>query len=330
MAPRVLVQVLRELAQEQGIQFHTFSHGWIVVLEKQGVRRRVFGYDFDLNDAVAQMLAKDKSATARLLSFYEVPCVEHRLFLRADNEAYAPLEGNWPALLNLARGWGYPLVCKPNAGSSGQGVFLVRNARELEWVCQQLFREHKAIAVAPYYDIPREYRAILLDGEPLLVYEKRRPEVVGDGRTPLGLLLLQALGQVPLPAAAREETLRFYRDRWHEVPQAGQKFPLIWRHNLAAGARPVLLDPGHPAYDHVVPLARRALAALGLRVAAVDVVYVQPHGEWRVLEVNAGIMMEYFSRKHPQGRELARRVYAALLQAMFAETPAPAAALEHA
>jgi len=48
---------------------------------------------------------------------------------------------------------------------------------------------------------------------------------------------------------------------------------------------------------------------------------VQTPDSLRVLEINSGIMMEYFATRHPQGEALARRIYATLLEQMFAEPP---------
>ncbi len=318
MAQRVLVRLITQLAHERGITVHALSHGWILLLQKNGTVRRIFGYDFDLNDAVAQMLAKDKSATALLLQFHNVPAVEHHLFLRSDIEGYTSERGNWAALQALAEAYAYQLVCKPNAGTSGQDVHRVRSPRELEWVVQRLFQEYKAIAVAPYYEIPHEYRVILLDGEVLLMYEKRRPTITGDGKTPLGELVARALTQCDLPEKVFHEAQMLYRHEWTRVLSQGEIRPLIWRHNLAAGAVPVLEIP-ETLRSHLVRLARRALQVLGLRVAAVDIVQT-PDG-LRVLEINSGIMMEYFATRHPQGEALARRIYATLLEQMFAEPP---------
>lgn len=316
MSQRILVDLVEAWATTHGITVHRLSHGWILLLQKNGETRTIFGYDFDLNSATAQMLAKDKSATALLLQFYNVPCVEHHLFLRPDNTTYVNDRGNWATLRALAEAWDYNLVCKPNHGTSGQDVYHVCTPRDLEWALQRLFQEYKAVALSPYYAIRHEVRVILADGEPLLVYEKRRPEVVADGVRPIGVLVLEALARPDASARVREEAVTLYRDRWDEVPPAGTRLPLIWRHNLAAGAMPVVWeDPAQQA--PVVALARRALNVLGLRVAAVDVIQAEGEEGWRILEVNSGIMMEYFARKHPQGREIALRVYTALLERMF-------------
>lgn len=326
MAQRVLVRLITELAHERGIAVHALSHGWILLLQKNGHVRRIFGYDFDLNNAVAQMLAKDKSATSLLLQFHNIPCVEHHLFLRPDIEDYAPQQGNWGTLKALAEAHDYQVVCKPNTGTSGQDVYRVRSPRELEWAVQRLFQEYKAIAVAPYYDILREYRVILLDHEVLLTYEKQRPTVTGDGQTPLGELVARALAQCACPESVFQEARYLYRHAWHQVLPRGEVRPLIWRHNLAAGAQPVL-DLPLEQRKRVVSLARQALEILGLRVAAVDI--VETDEGLRVLEINSGVMMEHFARQHPQGETLARQVYAALLDHMFADIPLPTSSLSH-
>ncbi len=84
-----------------------------------------------------------------------------------------------------------------------------------------------------------------------------------------------------------------------------------WRHNLDLGARPVLLPPG-AAHDACVALAIRAAQAIGIRFASVDIVRVD--GEWRVLEINSGVMMETLGRHHP---ELVDAAYTAALDKVF-------------
>ena len=84
-----------------------------------------------------------------------------------------------------------------------------------------------------------------------------------------------------------------------------------WRHNLDLGARPVLLPPGE-ARDACVALAIRAAQAIGIRFASVDIVRVAD--EWKVLEINSGVMMETLGRHHP---ELVHAAYTAALDKVF-------------
>jgi glutathione synthase/RimK-type ligase-like ATP-grasp enzyme len=84
-----------------------------------------------------------------------------------------------------------------------------------------------------------------------------------------------------------------------------------WRHNLDLGARPVLLPPG-AARDVCVALAVRAAQAIGIRFASVDI--VRTAYQWKVLEINSGVMMEALWRYHP---ELVQAAYAAALDKLF-------------
>jgi glutathione synthase/RimK-type ligase-like ATP-grasp enzyme len=84
-----------------------------------------------------------------------------------------------------------------------------------------------------------------------------------------------------------------------------------WRHNLDLGARPVLLQPGETR-DACVALAVRAAQAIGIRFASIDIVRVS--GDWKVLEINSGVMMEALGRHHP---DLVDAAYTAALDKLF-------------
>ncbi|PIT04090.1 RimK-like protein [Bradyrhizobium nitroreducens] len=86
-----------------------------------------------------------------------------------------------------------------------------------------------------------------------------------------------------------------------------------WRHNLDAGAKPVLLQDGE-ARAACVKLAIDAARAIGIVFASIDVVRV--NGCWRVLEINSGVMMEALAKLHP---ELVRATYDAALDRVFGE-----------
>ncbi|MEL7169089.1 MAG: RimK-like protein [Bacteroidota bacterium] len=85
-----------------------------------------------------------------------------------------------------------------------------------------------------------------------------------------------------------------------------------WRHNLGLGATPQVLDP---LADELVDHAGVAMRALGLRFASVDLVEVS--GTWRVLEINAGVMMEAFARQSAANATRASAIYGAALDAVF-------------
>jgi glutathione synthase/RimK-type ligase-like ATP-grasp enzyme len=86
-----------------------------------------------------------------------------------------------------------------------------------------------------------------------------------------------------------------------------------WRHNLDAGAKPVLLEDDK-VRTACVKLATDAASAIGIAFASIDVIRVD--GEWRVLEINSGVMMEALAKLHP---ELVQATYDAALDRVFGE-----------
>jgi len=77
---RILVQALHDIAEEKNILITTFSQDWIIRLEKASIVKHIYGYDFELNSATAQMIAKDKSAVSDLLQFNNFPTLSINFF----------------------------------------------------------------------------------------------------------------------------------------------------------------------------------------------------------------------------------------------------------
>lgn len=185
MTERVVVEALRKSADARGLRFESFSHGWVVRLSDGERVARVFGYDFELNSVSAAKIAGDKAATSTFLSGAGVPSVPHHLFLRSSLKGYTEPEGNWLRMLALAEEFGWNLVCKANSGTGGHHVYHVQTPAELETASTAVFAAHHSLSLAPFVAADGEYRVMLLDGEPLLVYEKVRDD--GEWRHNLGL-----------------------------------------------------------------------------------------------------------------------------------------------
>jgi glutathione synthase/RimK-type ligase-like ATP-grasp enzyme len=86
---------------------------------------------------------------------------------------------------------------------------------------------------------------------------------------------------------------------------------LNWRHNLDAGARPALVEPGE-AREACTAIAVKAAKAIGIRFASVDVISVG--GALRILEINSGVMMEKLGKFYP---DLVDAAYSAALDKVF-------------
>lgn len=251
---RQMVGIVEDICARRGIKFTSLSDDWLLELTSGEKTRRILGYKFSLNDAVASSIAGDKVATHLLLERAGLPSVRHVLLRpKVTEEQKQPL-----------REWA-EIVVKPLDGSGGYGVRRFTDVEAaVDWIEST---DHPAWAASPFVDIKREIRLVLLDGEPLIAYEKQ-PVVV--------------------------EGLKMF--------------------NLGLGARPSDINPS----SELLALAARAQAALGLRLSAVDVIE-SVDGEYSVLEVNSGFMMEHYIRHSDEYKEQAARAYEKIIDAVFAD-----------
>lgn len=319
---RILVNLLTEIAEEQGYAFQWFSHHWILRLEKNGQVRHVFGFNFEINASTAFMLAGDKVGTAEVLKHCGVPHIEHKLFLHPTRTIYIDnFNGHWQGIMQYAQlgqsddGSIRPLVVKPNDGTGGLGVTKVTSQPELEKAVQTIFQKGQSVSLSPFHDIKHEYRLVMLDGECQLAYNKLRPQLAGDGASNLRSLVERALLTEQLTQAQAAEALEQHQGQLDNIPAAGEQITVGWKHNLSAGASPEQLPAG-PLLDELLGLAQAAQRALSIRFASIDIVEVD--GTLKVLEVNSGIMMEHFARHLPENRATAKAIYARAVEKMFA------------
>jgi glutathione synthase/RimK-type ligase-like ATP-grasp enzyme len=307
---RIFVEAVLAYCKSRGIAAEARSSGWLIVMQRGEQRRLAFGYDLGLNSAVAHRIANDKAATSELLSLSDIANVPHALHLNPALAGHISPRGSWPDMLDQLERHPGGIVVKPNEGTSGRSVFLVKTRPKLELAVQRIFASHASLAISPYLDIAHEVRVVLLDDRPLVVYRKRRPFVVGDGQATLLELAMSAL-----PAEQRAAVLSGMADDLGNelamIVPTGERRILSWRHNLDCGAQPVLLQ-GDEMREACVALAVKAARAVGVRFASIDV--VQAGGRWLILEINSGVMMETLGRHHP---DLVHAAYAAALDVLF-------------
>ncbi|WP_063693036.1 ATP-grasp domain-containing protein [Bradyrhizobium stylosanthis] len=130
----------------------------------------------------------------------------------------------------------------------------------------------------------------------------------------VGEVFAMSTGLVISPYVAIEEEVRVVLLDGAPLVVYSKQRGADWRHNLDAGAKPVLLEEGE-VRTACVKLAIDAANAIGIVFASIDVVRVD--GGWRVLEINSGVMMEALSKLHP---ELVQAAYDAALDRVFGET----------
>lgn len=304
-------RIIKELCIEMKIKMEKLSCDWVLQLSQNGKVRHITDHCFDNNPQATGMIVADKYATYQVLKSQEIPVVKHTiLFNPATRSKYIGEQGLWNTVVSEFSKQ-EKLVVKPNNGNEGIGIELCYSLREVEVAIQKLFNQHhQSISICPYYNIKAEYRTFYLNGEILLIYKKRKPFVVGDGKTTLKNLV----EAVPLPKKeVVQENLK--RLDLTSIPKEGEKVELSWKHNLSGGATPIILEKGE-LYDQIEKLAIQAGKAMNINFSTIDIIQtVESH--FYVMEMNSGVCGDIFAEVLEDGYEMIKDIYRKALKAMF-------------
>lgn len=311
---RNITKIIKELALKMEIEPCFLSNDWIIKLNKGEKTSYVFGYDWEINSATTHILAKDKTACYEILKSFDIPAIEHKLFLNSEIKNHITNDGTWKEIIAYATKNNYEVVCKSNTGSGGNEVFKIKNQKELEYFLNLLFVKNKTICLSPFYVIENEYRVILLDHEPLLIYSKQKPHVIGDNEHKvLELILKNKLGDNISDFNLSNSTLLY-------IPSKNEKIELSWKHNLAKGAKHKIVDD-EKLKTILCDLASKTAKALNLRLGAIDIIEYEKdkcNKDFLIMEVNSGIMLENFSRQGRLEYDIAKNIYQKVLNKIFA------------
>jgi hypothetical protein len=218
------------------------------------------------NNATAATLASDKYFANRILEDAGVATLGgDYFFLSARHRALRPEGHDREDALDYFRALNGRAFLKPLTGSRGDFAQAIESEAALEAYLDNVAPHYDAVLMQPVAS-GLEYRIFLLDDEVVYSARKFPPALEGDGTHRVRDLLMahnaslesHALSVIA-PAAISETDL----DR---VLPTGERLEIPGRTNLSAG--------GHMAFDSpnaaALTMAQRAVRALGLRAAAVD------------------------------------------------------------
>ena len=84
--------------------------------------------------------------------------------------------------------------------------------------------------------------------------------------------------------------------------------------NLGTGAKPFDIEP----HEALASMVSSAMAALNLRLASVDVVEADA-GDYYIMEVNDGIMMEHYMSQSADHRARGKAVYTKIIKTLVSK-----------
>jgi glutathione synthase/RimK-type ligase-like ATP-grasp enzyme len=132
-----------------------------------------------INQAVAQII-KDKEYTYHILkNKVKLPRTVGFLspFCDLQYKIYLKFPSFEDIILEIKKNFETPVIVKRNSGSSGHNVFLCQNTDEVETALKEIFnvnnKKYDYVAIAQeFIHIKSEYRAVFLNKELVLLYEK--------------------------------------------------------------------------------------------------------------------------------------------------------------
>lgn len=307
---RMLVKIVKEICQEEHLEFQSFSYDWIFhIRNKQGKSTFIFWFQFWLNPASINSICCDKNATSEILTSLWIPNVEHFLFMSPQRQKYISPTGNWNKMIELLEKY-RTIVCKPNNGTWWEKIFLVKNSFELEIASYEIFKNAWAMDISPYYQIENEWRTIVLNGEIKLIYRKERPHLTGDGIHSVGELFLQKFWSSNIKKI-KEINTDISLDA---VLRKNEIYYLTRKHNLWQGATPII-ETNPLIKNKLSLLVKNITDKLKIRFASIDIISV--NGSLKVIEINSWVMMEYFSQQNQEYYEIAKSIYRDAILAML-------------
>src|ERR1700755_2919470 len=87
---RIFVDAITKYCAGHGIACEVKSQGWLIVMERDGMRRFALGYDLGLNSAIAHRITSDKAATSDILAMSGISHIAHTQFSNPVLADYAP------------------------------------------------------------------------------------------------------------------------------------------------------------------------------------------------------------------------------------------------
>lgn len=284
-------KIIREICHEEGIHVDTYCDAYCLKLSKNNKITFIYDSIFENNSSAVYKLLRDKSAVSEILSQQSIPTVEHYYFY-SNTANFNDIKLKLEQLFRKYK----KLVIKHNEGMSGKDVYLIETESELERLSSLIFQKYNSLSVCPYYKILHEYRIIFLNGQVKLIFDKIRPNVIGDGLHNIEELAKQK----------KYNYIDKNIDPKH-IPQKNQSVILSWRHNLNYGAIPEIIQD-EDLISKLSLLAQKAAKELNVNFASIDIIQTESN-DFRVLEINGSVTLNKFASFSSKNHEIAKSIY---------------------
>ena len=324
----LLEKILRKIAPRIGASI-LIEPEWQIVgqITFRSGRRSYFKYNtLDLNPMGASEIARDKDYSNFFMKELGYPIVpgSKTFFSKKWAEAIKMPRRNIDAAFRHAQKLKFPVIVKPNSGSQGVGVALVRNKRDFYRAMREIFKTDR-VALVQKPVIGLDYRLVVLDQKVISAYQRIPLSVTGNGKSTVRQLL--RMKQREFVASSRdtrinaddpriEMTLRNQRLTFRSVPAKEERVFLLDNANLSTGGDSIdVTAEVHPEFKK---LAIKLTAEMGLRLCGVDLMVQggisQKPGDYWVLEINSAPGLDHYAKTGMAQEKIVEDLYLEVLR----------------
>ena len=304
----VFKQIIQEICNEENINYKFLSRDWVIMLEKKGKTRFISGYKFDLNSQGTGIVADDKYALYEVLKEKNIPIIEHKIVYNKTNKLdYAMGCNSYEYVKEFFLQNNNSIVIKPNDGTCGKNVFHITKINEIDDTLDKIFAKNYSISMCPFYIIEREYRTIILDGEPQVIYAKYLPRVIGDGKKTIRELLIEFNQNYFVN--------RLEDSKYDRILDKDEIFQYNWKFNLSQGSIAKKVTDTELS-ERIIGIVKKVYDEINLKFGSVDIIETADNN-LLVLEVNSGVMMDNYIRLMPDGYMMAKSIYKKAIERQF-------------
>lgn len=274
---------VKDACKSLNVNVKFYSQDYLVVIkDKQENKAFMISFDVGVNNTISTDICSDKDITSEVLSFANVPCVEHKLFRISSDEKDKEI-GIMNSITEKAKEWNMDIVIKRRSGSGGSGVYHIKNEIELE---RAILRENlwRGIVMSPYKNIVNEYRVLILGNKSLCIYKKNRISLKGDGKSTLIQLITSQVNQNNQSEVIA--SLSSDKANLNTILKEGEEHLISWKHNLDRGGAEPEMSENSELNTKLLDIAKKSINAIGMNYAAVDIIETD-NNEFLVLEINS-------------------------------------------
>lgn len=272
---QVLVKALKEICLEENINLVSFSKDWIFKLEKNNKVQYITGFKFPNNVMSTAEICNDKVGLCTVLNHYDIPCVTHIPVFETD---FSNIPKSYFEKLLAESG---KVVVKENKGTCGRNIFICSTLSDILNNITNLFKTEHVVALSPYYKINVEYRIIMLNHKPEIIYGKKIKSVVGNGYSNIKDLC----NAQNISTEFLDETFLNY------IPKKEEKAYLSKFHNLSKYGEYFDVEDEDIIFK-LTKIAKKATTSMDLNFCSVDIVDTKEG--LKILEINSGVMAEKY------------------------------------